>query len=72
MFRGPSERLLTEVYATRTRDDWHARLHDRECCVAPVLSLTEAADDPHNRARGALVERDGVLQPAPAPRFRRP
>jgi alpha-methylacyl-CoA racemase len=63
---------LTEVFATRTRDEWHARLRDRECCVAPVLSLTEAARDPHNAARGALVERDGVLHPAPAPRFGRP
>ena len=59
---------LTEVLATRTRDDWHARLRDRECCVAPVLSLTEAAADPHNAARGLLTERDGVLHPAPAPR----
>jgi alpha-methylacyl-CoA racemase len=37
-----------------------------------VLSLTEAARDPHNEARGALVRRDGVLHPAPAPRFSGP
>ena len=40
-------------------------------CFAPVLSMDEAADHPHNRARNAFVELDGVTQPAPAPRFSR-
>jgi alpha-methylacyl-CoA racemase len=34
-----------------------------------VLGLREAADHPHLAARGTFVTRDGVLQPAPAPRF---
>jgi alpha-methylacyl-CoA racemase len=63
---------LTETFAARPRDAWAARLRDRDCCVAPVLSLAEAAEDPHNRARGAFALRDGVRQPAPAPRFSAP
>ena len=38
-------------------------------CFAPVLSFAEAQQHPHNRARNAYVEVDGVTQPAPAPRF---
>jgi alpha-methylacyl-CoA racemase len=33
------------------------------------LSLAEAPEHPHNRARGTFVSAGGVLQPAPAPRF---
>jgi len=60
---------LTEVFASRTRADWQARFDGSDACVAPVLSLHEAAEDPHNAARGLLPEVDGVRQPAPAPRF---
>jgi alpha-methylacyl-CoA racemase len=63
---------LTATFATRPRDAWAERLRERDCCVAPVLSLAEAADDPHNRARGAFATRDGVRHPAPAPRFSAP
>ena len=42
-----------------------------DACFAPVLTMGEAIDHPHNRARGAFVEIDGVVQPAPAPRFGR-
>jgi alpha-methylacyl-CoA racemase len=35
------------------------------------LSLTEAPAHPHNESRGTFVTRDGVVQPAPAPRFSR-
>jgi alpha-methylacyl-CoA racemase len=63
---------LTATFATQPRDAWAAQLRDRDCCVAPVLSLAEAAEDPHSRARGAFVTRAGVRQPAPAPRFEAP
>ncbi len=56
---------------TRTRDEWCATFQGLEACVAPVLSLAEAPEHPHNRARGVYLQRDGVLQPAPAPRFSR-
>ena len=39
--------------------------------AAPVLDMAEASAHPHNRARGAFVEIDGVTQPSPAPRFSR-
>ena len=42
-----------------------------DACVAPILPLTEAAQHPHMAAREVYVERDGLLQPAPAPRFSR-
>jgi alpha-methylacyl-CoA racemase len=44
-------------------------LEGTDACFAPVLNLAEAAEHPHNRARGAYLEIDGVTQPAPAPRF---
>ncbi|MEO5672078.1 MAG: CoA transferase, partial [Ramlibacter sp.] len=40
-------------------------------CFAPVLSLQEAPQHPHHRARNTYVEIDGIVQPAPAPRFSR-
>jgi alpha-methylacyl-CoA racemase len=64
------ERLAT-VFRTRTRDEWCALLEGTDACVAPVLSLTEAPDHPHNRHRRTFIDIDGVTQPAPAPRFSR-
>jgi len=57
------------VFATRSRDDWARTFEDVDACVSPVLSFTEAADHPHNQARGVFTTTDGVRQPAPAPRF---
>ena len=42
-----------------------------DVCFSPVLSIFEAPDHPHNVHRGTFVEVDGVVQPAPAPRFSR-
>lgn len=61
---------LADVFRTRTRDDWCADPEALQACVAPVLSMAEAPAHPHNRARGAFVTAQGVVQPAPAPRFR--
>ena len=60
---------LTALFLTRTRDDWCALMEDSDICFAPVLSLREAPEHPHNVARGTFVEDDGMIQPAPAPRF---
>jgi alpha-methylacyl-CoA racemase len=60
---------LTALFKTRSRDQWCALLEGSDACVAPVLSLAEAPEHPHNRARGTFVSAGGVLQPAPAPRF---
>jgi alpha-methylacyl-CoA racemase len=64
-------RRFAETIAARTRDDWERVFTGSDACVAPVLALAEVAHHPHNAARGTFVERDGVLQPAPAPRFSR-
>lgn len=56
------------LFAARDRDDWAAHFAGTEACVTPVLTLAEAADHPHNQARGTFVNA-GVVQPAPAPRF---
>lgn len=62
---------LTQIFAGGTRAHWEQRLADTDACFAPVLPLSEAASHPHNDARQALVDVDGVTQPAPAPRFSR-
>ena len=62
---------IAERIATKDCDEWCAILEGTDSCVAPVLTMAEAPDHPHNRARGTFVEIDGVTQPAPAPRFSR-
>jgi alpha-methylacyl-CoA racemase len=62
---------LTELFKTKTRDEWCALLEGSDACFAPVLTMSEAASHPHIRARGTVVEDHGVWQPAPAPRFSR-
>jgi alpha-methylacyl-CoA racemase len=59
------------VIKTRTRDEWVALAEGTDSCLAPVLSMSEVAADPHNAARGTFVEIAGSLQPGPAPRFDR-
>lgn len=59
------------VFAGQTRSDWCDLLEGTDACFAPVLSLEEAPGHAHNRARGTFVSRDGIVQPAPAPRFSR-
>ncbi|MFQ5947968.1 MAG: CaiB/BaiF CoA transferase family protein, partial [Acidimicrobiia bacterium] len=59
------------VFKSKTRDEWTALLEGTDVCFAPVLSMAEAPQHPHNRSRGTFVEVQGVLQPAPAQRFSR-
>jgi alpha-methylacyl-CoA racemase len=59
------------VFRGRTRDEWAAVLEPAEACATPVLSLAEAPLHPHTATRKTFIERDGVVQPAPAPRFSR-
>jgi alpha-methylacyl-CoA racemase len=64
--------LFAAAFRTRSRDEWSALFANRDdVCFAPVLSLGEAPMHPHQRARGNFLAQDGVLQPAPAPRFSR-
>ncbi|MBB4158237.1 CaiB/BaiF CoA transferase family protein [Streptomyces cinereoruber] len=62
---------LAAAFRTRTRDEWSDLAIGQEVCFAPVLSMAEAPHHPHLRERGTFVEVDGVVQPAPAPRFSR-
>jgi len=62
---------LADVFRTRTRDEWCALLEGTDACFAPVLDFDEAPQHLHNQARGTFVTLDGVVQPAPAPRFSR-
>ncbi len=57
------------LFRSRTRDEWTELLADTDACVAPVLDWAEAPEHPHLAARGVFVDHDGVVQPAPAPRF---
>jgi alpha-methylacyl-CoA racemase len=64
-------RFLEELFAGRTRAEWCAILEGSEACFAPVLTLEEAPEHPHMRERGVYLRKDGIAQPAPAPRFSR-
>ncbi len=59
---------MAAVFATRDRDDWADHFSGTDACVTPVLTLAEAPRHPHNVARATFVDQ-GVVQPAPAPRF---
>ncbi|MEZ5709420.1 MAG: CaiB/BaiF CoA-transferase family protein [Blastomonas sp.] len=60
---------LEELFRQKSRDEWCAIMEHTDICFAPVLSLTEAPAHPHNSERGTYIELDGIIQPAPAPRF---
>jgi alpha-methylacyl-CoA racemase len=60
---------FAEVFKTKTRDEWCSIMEGTDVCFAPVLRMSEAAVHPHNVARGTFIERDGIVQPAPSPRF---
>jgi len=56
-------------FAERSQEEWTKSFSATDACVAPVRTMTEAPADPHLAARGSYVTLDGVVQPAPAPRF---
>ncbi len=62
---------MAELIKTKTRDEWCEILEGSDICFAPVLNLAEAPKHPHNVARNTFVTVDGVVHPAPAPRFSR-
>ena len=62
---------LNQLFKTRTRQQWCDIMEGTDVCFAPVLDLKEAPAHPHNIERKTFVELDGVVQPAPAPRFSR-
>ena len=62
---------LAALFATRSRAEWCELLEGTDACFAPVLDWDEAPAHAHNVARGTFVKSNGVVQPAPAPRFSR-
>jgi alpha-methylacyl-CoA racemase len=62
---------FTDLFLTKTRAEWDELLLGTDACYAPVLTMSEATNDAHIKARNTIIERDGVPQPAPAPRFSR-
>jgi alpha-methylacyl-CoA racemase len=64
-------RVIADAVRGRTQAEWVEVFEGTDACVAPVLPMTEAFRHPHLAARGTFVERDGVTEPAPAPRFSR-
>ncbi len=63
--------IFARAFKTKTRDEWSEIFEGTDACFAPVLDLSEAPAHPHMAAREIYVERFGVVQPAPAPRFSR-
>lgn len=62
---------VTQIFKTKTRQEWDDIMLGTDICYAPVLNFDEAREHPHNVARQSFVERDGIHQAAPAPRFSR-
>jgi alpha-methylacyl-CoA racemase len=60
---------FAEVFRAKTRDEWCELMEGTDVCFAPVLGMGEAPQHPHIAHRKTFVELDGVVQPAPAPRF---
>src|SRR5262249_28230380 len=62
---------LAAIFTQKTRDEWCAIMEGTDVCFAPVLSMSEAYEHPHNVHRHTFVEQAGIRQPAPTPRFSR-
>ena len=62
---------LTQLFLGKTRAEWCDLMEGSDVCFAPVLSMGEAPEHPHNKERGTFIEIEGVVQPGPAPRFSR-
>ncbi|ROR92835.1 alpha-methylacyl-CoA racemase [Nocardioides aurantiacus] len=68
---GELREQVAAAFAQRTLAEWTEVFEGTDACVAPVVTLTEARTHPHMAAREVFVEHEGVVQPAPAPRFSR-
>ncbi|MBC7171058.1 MAG: CoA transferase, partial [Polyangiaceae bacterium] len=62
---------VAEVFRGKTRDEWCALLEGTDVCFAPVLTIAEAAQHPHNVARGTFTVEGNAISAAAAPRFKR-
>jgi len=62
---------IAAVIRKKSRDEWAHIFADAEICLSPVMTLSEAHAEPHNQTRGTFINSNGIMQPAPAPRFER-
>ena len=63
---------FTEIFSTKTRQEWCEIFDGTDACVTPVLSLSEATEHPHNVANDVFLQNsDGTHEPAPAPKLAR-
>ena len=60
---------LSQIFKTKTQEEWNIIFEGSDACYSPVLSLVEAQKHPHIKERNNFINVDGVTQPAPAPRF---
>ena len=65
------KQIIADAFRQKTRAQWCELMEGTDICFAPVLDMSEAPDHPHNVARQNFIEREGVVQTAPAPRFSR-
>jgi alpha-methylacyl-CoA racemase len=63
--------LLADTFKQRTQAEWVELFEGTDACVAGIIPFSEAAGHPHLAARQTFVEKDGMVQPQPAPRFSR-
>jgi alpha-methylacyl-CoA racemase len=64
-------KIFTETFLQRTQAEWVELFEGTDACVAGIIPISQAAEHPHLVARETFVERDGMVQPQPAPRFSR-
>ena len=67
---GAKRKIKGDIF-NQNQAEWTEIFEDTDACYAPVLSIWEAAQHPHNEARQTFIEVNGVQQPAPAPRYSR-
>ena len=65
------KKKFSSVFLTKTRGEWCKIMKDKDVCFSPVLSITEAYEHPHNKARKIFLKNGKRIEPAPAPRFSR-
>ena len=60
---------LENLFKSKTQNEWNDLLENTDVCYAPVLSINEAREHPHMKARNNFISIEDVVQPTPAPRF---
>ena len=67
----PMREELRQIFLRESQSYWCELMEGTDICFAPVLSMTDAPEHPHNKHRGVFVKDFGITQPGPAPRFSR-